>query len=172
MKNIKYLLLLLIISCSLPRIVYDYDTQEDFTKYKTFNFFSDAGEGLNEFDIRRIESSIENELLKLGFRLDSLPDFYINYTTKNKENLDSNNLGVGIGGSNGGIGISTGITIGTKKINQQLTIDFVSAKKDELFWQSISESLIKDNLKPDKKSAHYKNLISEMLSKFPPKKRK
>ncbi|MCH3881850.1 MULTISPECIES: DUF4136 domain-containing protein [Tenacibaculum] len=173
MKHLKYFLLLLIVACSSPKIVYDYDTQEDFTTYKTFNFFSDAGKGLNDFDIKRIESIIENTLNKQGLKLSETPDFYINYSAKEVEKEEDNNVGVGIGGGNGGfgIGVSTGISLGAEKILQQLTVDFVSAKEDQLFWQSISESLIKLKAKPEEKTKHYQSLLPKVFSEFPPKKK-
>lgn len=62
MKNFKYLLLLFIVACSSPRIVYDYDTDVNFKQYKTFNFFDDVGEGLNKFDVERITNEIKVNL--------------------------------------------------------------------------------------------------------------
>lgn len=173
MKHLKYLLLLVIVACSSPKIVYDYDTQEDFSKYKTFNFFSDAGKGLNDFDRKRIESVIESTLNKQGLKLSESPDFFINFSAQELEKEEDNNVGVGIGGGNGGfgIGVSTGISLGTEKILQQLTIDFVSAKEDQLFWQSISESLLKVKTTPEERTKRYQSLLPKVFSEFPPKKK-
>ena len=174
MKYLKVLLLFLIVACSSPKIVYDYDTQENFDQYKTFKFFEDAGNGLTDFDITRIKTAIENQLSKQGIKQDSVPDFFINFSTKERKENSRNTVGVGIGGGGGnvGFGISGGIPIGGKRINQQLTIDFVSAEEDQLFWQSISESLLKEKTKPEERTKHYQTLITKVFSTYPPKKKK
>ena len=48
MKNLCYLLLVVVFACAGPRVAYDYDTQKDFSKYKTYNYYPDLKTGLSD----------------------------------------------------------------------------------------------------------------------------
>lgn len=173
MKQLKYFLLFVVVACSSPKIVYDYDTELNFKQYKTFNFFEDVGEGMNKFDVERITKELKINLEKQGVRQAENPDFYVNVLSKVKRQPQRNSVGVSIGGGNGGFGygISGGVSIGGRKLNQQITIDFVDSKNDELIWQSISDTEIKENLKPTQRDAYYQKLVEKIIVGFPPKKK-
>ncbi len=171
MKQLKYFLLLLLLGCSSTKVIYDYDSKTNFKVFKTFNFFDDAGKGLNELDIKRITNELKNGLQKKGMKLSDTPDVYINIISEQAESVNRNTIGVGIGGGgNVGFGISGGIPIGAKKINQQLTIDFVDSTNDNLLWQGIANSKIKVNIGQEERLVHYKKVITEMLMNYPPNK--
>jgi hypothetical protein len=171
MKKLKYLLLILIVGCSSTKVVYDYDSKTNFDTYRTFNFFEDAGKGLNELDVKRITNELINRLQQKGMKLSDVPDIYINILSKESEVINRNTIGLGIGGGGSvGFGISGGIPIGSKKINQQLTIDFVESKKNELIWQGIADSEIKERTTPQERILHYKKVIEKMLASYPPEK--
>jgi len=172
MKYYKYFFLLVIIGCSSSKIAYDYDSQTDFNQYKTFNFFEDAGKGLNELDIKRVTYEITAALKAKGMQLTENPDMYINILSEERESLNRNTIGVGLGsgGRNVGFGISGGIPIESRKINQQLTIDFVESKYNQLIWQGISNSEIKEKTTPEERRVYYQKLIQKIMSNYPPKK--
>lgn len=171
MKKLKYFLLILLVSCSSTKVVYDYDSKIDFTVYKTFNFFEDAGKGLSELDVKRITNELFYKLQEKGMKLSDTPDVYINIVSKESEVANRNTIGLGIGGGGTvGFGISGGIPIGSKKMNQQLTIDFVESKNDELIWQGIAESEIKERTRPEERELHYKKVIEKVLVSYPPSK--
>ncbi|WP_299160816.1 DUF4136 domain-containing protein [uncultured Tenacibaculum sp.] len=171
MRYFKYLFLFVLISCSSTKVVYDYDSQTNFTAYKTFNFFEDAGKGLNELDVKRVTNELANKLQQKGMRLSETPDIYINVLSKQSKSERRNSIGVGIGGGgNVGFGISGGIPIGSRKVNQELIIDFVESKKDELIWQGIANSELKQRSTPEERVMHYSKVITEILKGYPPKK--
>ena len=171
MNKLKYLFLFLFISCSTSRVVYDYDSKTNFKKYKTFNFFEDAGKGLNELDIKRVTQIITENLNIKGMKISETPDFYVNFFSKERESANRNTIGVGIGGGgNIGFGISGGIPIGRKKINQILTIDFVEATSNELIWQSEINSEMNERASPNEKKTHYSQIVKKSFTKYPPKK--
>lgn len=150
----------------------DYDSKTDFSKYKNYGFFEDVGKGLNEFDVKRVVSTINLEMSNRGFTTDENPDFYINVISKLSENNNRNTIGIGVGsgGRNGGFGISGGIPIGTKKLNEEFTIEFVDSKTDELFWEGTLNSKVKEKRTPKEKVLHFKEIIKIILDKYPPKK--
>ncbi len=173
MKQLKYLFLFILMSCSSTKVVYDYDNKMDFTTYKTFNYFEDVGKGLNELDVKRITNELSEGLQQKGMRLSDTPDFYINIVSKDREAIRRNTIGVGIGGGgNVGFGISGGIPIGSRKINQEITVDFVESKTNNLIWNGIANSEIKERTTPEEKLAHYKKVVTEILKGYPPNKKK
>ncbi|MBA6155615.1 DUF4136 domain-containing protein [Tenacibaculum sp. S7007] len=173
MKYLKILFLFVLMSCSSTKVVYDYDSKMDFTTYKTFNYFEDVGKGLNELDVKRITNELSEGLQQKGMRLSDTPDFYINIVAKDREAIRRNTIGVGIGGGgNVGFGISGGIPIGSRKINQEITVDFVESKTNNLIWNGIANSEIKERTTPEERLAHYKKVIIEILKGFPPNKKK
>ena len=174
MKYYKYFFLLIIIGCASSKVVYDYDSQTDFSQYKTFNFFEDAGKGLNELDVKRVTYEITTALEAKGMRLAETPDLYINIMSNEQVSANRNRIGIGIGsgGRNVGFGISGGIPIESRKINQQVTIDFVESEKNQLIWQGIANSELNEKTSPEERRAYYQKLIQKILSNYPPKKEK
>ena len=173
MKKIKFLFLLLLMSCSTLKVITDYDSEINFNDFKTYNFFEDVGEGLNELDVKRVITSMNSELKLLGFKEAKTPDFYINVIAKFSEAQNNNTIGIGIGsgGRNGGFGISGGIPIGGKKLNEEFIIEFVNTKTDQVIWEGILNSKINEKRKLEEKELHFKEIIKKILEKYPPKKK-
>ncbi|WP_405562717.1 DUF4136 domain-containing protein [Polaribacter sp. Asnod6-C07] len=172
MKYIKFLFLFLLMSCSSSKVIADYDSEIDFNNFKTYNFFEDLGKGLNELDIKRVLSTLNTELNKKGLTQNDNPDFYINTIANYSEAQNSNSIGIGIGSGNrnGGFGISGGIPIGSKKLNEEFIIEFVNAKTNAIIWEGILNSTIKEKRETEEKELHFKNIISKILTQYPPKK--
>lgn len=168
MKNIKFILLLFLTGCSASKVITDYDSKVDFSKFKTFDFYEDNGENLNEFDVKRITNNIQEGLLESSLLQNDTPDFYIYFDTKTIENQNNNTLGIGIG--NRGIGISGGIPIGGKKLNEKLIIKFIDATTNDLFWEGSLSRTIQENRTPEKRELHLKGVVQGILKEFPPKK--
>lgn len=171
MKGVKILFLFLLMSCSSSKVISDYDSEIDFSNFKTYQFYSDIGKGLNEFDVKRVVSTLNTELHKKGLAQNDTPDFYINVIAKYSEAQNTNTIGIGIGSGNrnGGFGISGGIPIGSKKINEEFKIEFVNAKTDTIIWEGVLNSTVKEKRKPEEKEVHFKKIIKEILTKYPPK---
>ncbi|MGY0408260.1 MAG: DUF4136 domain-containing protein [Polaribacter sp.] len=172
--KIIFLFLFLLMCCSAPKVLYDYDSAINFTKFKSFHLFEDVGKGFNEFDVKRTISILETELTKTGLTKQESPDFFINFTSKVTEAQQRNSIGIGIGigggGRNSGFRISGGIPIGGKKLNERITIEFISAKTNQLFWQGSLVSTIKEKRKPEERKLYLQKVFQKILSGFPPKK--
>lgn len=171
----KQLLLLvataMLISCGAT-VNYDYDTQKDFSVYKTYDFFPEIDSGLSELDNFRVMKMTDSILQTNGFIKSESPDFLINFFAKEFISQSSTVIGVGVGGGghNGGVGVSGGIPVGGNQINQQLTLDFIDEKADKLIWQAVGNDVLKVKANSVKKDVYYFKLISKMLSGFPPNK--
>ena len=167
MKQIKYLFLFLLMSCSSSRVMTDYDAEIVFSDFKTYAFFKDVGKGLNDFDIKRVITVLNFELENKEFKEVGNPDFYINFSSKMSEAQNKNTIGIGIG--NGGFGISGGIPIGVKKLNEEFIIEFVNAETNEVIWEGVLNSIVKEQRKPEEKGTHFKEIIKKIFDNYPPK---
>ncbi len=166
------LVLLFFTGCASSKVLYDYDSQTDFKQYKTFNFFEDVGKGLSELDVKRITHEVQIALEAKGMELAENPALYVNIFSKESPSVNRNTIGVGIGssGRNVGFGISGGIPIESRKINQQLTIDFVESAENQLIWQGVAKSELKERISPEEKQLYFKKIVAKILSNYPPKK--
>ena len=114
---------------------------------------------------------MNTELNKIGIQESENPDFFINIISKITEATNSNTIGIGVGsgGRNGGFGISGGIPIGGKKLNEEFIVEFVDATNNTLFWEAILNSKINEKRKPEEKELHFQEIIKIILEKYPPK---
>ena len=170
MKNLKYIVLFILVGCSSSKVVYDYDVKTDFSKYKTYDYFEDVGNGLSELDVKRFIRAVNYRLDSLGINQNEKPDFYINIISEKSEIPgDYIGLGLGTGGRNVGVGASTGIAIGGKKFNETITVDFVDAD-NQLFWQGAITVKVREKIKPKDRVVLVERIINQILSNYPPKK--
>ncbi|MFT7442801.1 MAG: hypothetical protein ACI9Q3_001178 [Maribacter sp.] len=164
MKNLKYLFLFLLMGCSSSKVITDFDNTINFSDFKTFSFYEDVGQGLNELDVNRVTSAIKLEMKQRTFQEVENPDFFINVTSKISENPNKNLIGIGLG--NGGFGLSGGIPIGGKKLNEEFVIEFVNAKTDQVIWEGILNSTIKEKRTPEQKEFHFNEIIKKILDTY------
>jgi len=173
MKNLHFLLILFfLMSCAPIRVTYDYERTTDFSKYKTYNYYSDINSGLSELDTKRLFNALDASLQTKGFSLSETPDFFIDIKSSEYQENQNSTLGVGMGGTGRhvGGGVSIGIPIGQVNITRQIQFDFVDENKTGLFWQAVSESSFNPNGTPEQREADLKAVVSKVLDGFPPKK--
>ncbi|WNH13421.1 DUF4136 domain-containing protein [Thalassobellus suaedae] len=173
MKFIKTIILfLLVVSCAPIYVAYDYDRGTDFSKYQTYNYYSDMKTGLSEFDTNRLLDALDLKMKEKGFSLSDTPDFFIDIKSTEYQGVQRETVGIGVGGGgrNVGGGISIGLPIGQANINRQISIDFVDENKKQLFWQAISESSFNTNATPENREARLNAIVEKVLVKYPPKK--
>lgn len=170
MKSIKSLLLLLVVSCAPIYVNYDYEKGTDFSKYKTYNYYSDLETGLSELDTKRLLNALDVTLESKGMSLSENPDFFINIVSSEFEESQKSTVGVGVGGGgrNVGGGISIGLPIGQAKLNRQIVFEFVDENGIGLFWQAVSESSYNPNAQPEKREQRLSAIVQKVLEKYPP----
>ena len=154
-------------SCSTVRVVSDYDSHTNFSKYKTFAFYKPGIDKakISDLDKKRIMREIEANLTLKGMTISKKPDMLVSIFTKERERIDvyNNNYGYwgyGYGPWYGGTSVSSS-TEGT------LFIDFIDTDKNELFWQGIGVGdLVLSTV--EKKEARIKEIVTKILAQYPP----
>ena len=165
-----FIVSIFLISCGAAVSV-DYDPQTDFSKYKSYSFYPTLDSGLSELDDSRIIQITDSLMQERGFIKSETPQFYINFYAHERVSRSRNTVNVGVGGRgrNVGVGVSGGIPIESKKINQELTMDFIDVQNDDLVWQAVAEGEMKERTTPQQKEQYYTGAIQKILKKYPPK---
>lgn len=165
-----FVLSVFLISCGAT-VAVDYDTEADFSVYKSYNFYPTLDSGLSKLDDDRIIHITDSLMQDRGFIKSETPQLYINFYAHESVSPSKSTLGIGVGGGGGnvGVGVSGGIPIGGRVINQELIMDFIDVKNDNLVWQAVADGEIKDRSTPEKKEDYYVGVLQKMLKKYPPK---
>lgn len=163
--------LLILMSCSSAKVVTDFEDNTDFSNYKTYGFYQNVGNGLNELDVKRIIRTIDTTLQQKGLKFSDSPDFYIDFSSKKSDELPSTSLAIGFGnvGVNTAYGVSGGIPVGKKKVLEIIKIEFLTPDKEKLIWQAFLESKVKEKRTPQEKELYFQETILKILSEYPPK---
>ncbi|MCG9791283.1 DUF4136 domain-containing protein [Flavobacterium algicola] len=174
MKTLKLLplfLILILTSCTSVRVNADYDSQVDFTQFKTYAFHKNGVDKVqvSELDKRRILRAIDDEMTKKGYTKSDNPDMLINILTKERERLNVNQFnagwGYGWGWRNpmfmmGGNSFVNATTEGT------LYIDLIDAKKKELIWEGEGIGSLTENR--SRKEEQINEFVAKIIAQFPP----
>lgn len=170
MKPFYYILILTFVlgGCGAT-VVVDYDSRTDFSNYQSFDFYPDIDSGLSDLDNKRIIRIADSLLQESGFVRSDQPDFLINFYASEHLQNPRSTIGVGVGQSSRhtSIGVSGGIPVGGRVIAQQLTVDFVDRKKDQLFWKAEASGELKERATPEQKEKYYVDVVTKILKKYP-----
>jgi len=161
---------LLLVSCG-PTVGVDYDKEVNFSQYSTYNYFPTIKSGLNDLDDKRVIGVLDSLMQQRGFEKSETPQIYVNFYANEVVSNSRNTIGIGVGGGGGnvGVGVSGGIPIGGREINQQFTLDFIDATKDDLVWQAVIDGSYKEKANPQQKEAYYVAIMEKAIKKYPPK---
>ncbi|UAM96843.1 DUF4136 domain-containing protein [Polaribacter litorisediminis] len=174
MKKITLFLFgtILMMSCSGIKVATDYDSKVDFSQYKTFAFYRPGIDraDISDLDKKRVLRAIEFELVAQGFVKSDDPDLLISIFTKSRRKVNvqqNSNWGYGFGwGFNPWMGSMNNINV-NEYTEGTLFIDFIDKEKKELVWQGIGTGALKIENR-DKKEERIKLFVKEIISRFPP----
>ncbi len=171
MKYLKFtplLLLFVFTSCSTVRVVSDYDSVTDFTKYKTFAFYKPGIDKaqISDLDKKRIMREIEANLKAKGMTVSAEPDMLVSLFTKERERIDVYNNYYGYYGYGYGAWYGGGQSVSSTP-EGTLYIDLIDRSKNELVWQGIGKGdLVMSSV--EKKEARIKEIVTKILAQYPP----
>lgn len=174
MKKLAFITLLIItcISCNTQKVNVDYDRNVDFSQIRTYQIDESVSSGLNELDQKRLFDAIQQNLKFRGVRNAESSDIYLRispreYVSSNTNSSVGVGLGTGIGRVLGG-GISVGIPVTSKKLNQEYVVTMY--QNNSLIWEGILNLQMPLNASADVKQQSIEKGVSKLFKNYPPKK--
>ena len=179
MKNTILALMLFFVSAGyaapLPAS-FDYDTAADFEALKTFDWMPATGNAAgDELLVKRIKNSVDAQLQAKGRNISAdNPDFLISMELSG-QTVSGGSVGIGMSigipvGRAGSISIGGGKRKSRDKKEGTLVLEFVDAKTKSLVWSATVTEAVDPSATPEQKQKKIDEVISQMLSQFPPKK--
>jgi hypothetical protein len=173
------LALLAVAGCSTISVNHDYDTQADFTAYRTFAWMErDAGQPADAQQAqqnsglldRRIRSAVERELTERGMTAAAADqaDVHLVYHVGTEDKLQVTDWGYSYSNYYWGYG---GRQIDVYQYTQgTLIIDVVDNARDSLVWRGSGTKTIESRqLSPEEQQARIDQAVYEIMKSFPPK---
>ena len=173
--------LTLITGCSGIEVSQDYDIEVDFSKLKTFHWFSAVQKKTGDLRVdnplldSRIRKAVDSSLAQKGYQkiFKGTPDFYIGYNYSILKKIGSERVRTGIGFGFGGAGRGGMIGIGTgsdvKEYDEgMLVIDITGAANKKLLWRGTGTRRVYRHSDPAKITKEINENVEKILSQFPP----
>ncbi|MCH7963815.1 MAG: DUF4136 domain-containing protein [Bacteroidetes bacterium] len=172
-----------LIGCSSVKYTTDFDPTQDFGKYKTYRFANpsevDPDDYLTQYPLikKRVLAAIKEDFEAKGFQLteEGDPDFVVLLTAGSKERMQVTTTGgYGYGGWYGGYRGYGGYGYGGSTYvsyyeEGSLVIDIIDWQEKELSFRGVATgTLSKSEKTPEESQADIDELVTNILSKFPP----
>lgn len=163
-------------SCSSLKIGSDFDSQNDFTRYKTYNFTPESlNLGINSLNRDRLLRAIETEMAAKGFSKAENPDVLIDLHVKAEQKVDATatttpTYGYGRPWRYGyGGGFSTTQINYNEYIEGALFVNMVDAASEKMVWQGRATNTIDEDATPEKREKNINYAVKQVFTKYPPK---
>jgi hypothetical protein len=174
MRTGPLLLLLILGGCSTYTTNADYDTSVDFSKYRTWSWFTGprpSGPGSDQLIENRIRSSIEAELPLRGLAkgAEGATDLMVSFNLSIAQRIEvtPTTATVGYGWGHGYVGYSTGNDVRTYD-EGTLIIDLIDAKTKSLVWRGTAQATVYRDTTPDERTARVRGAVQAILDHYPP----
>ncbi len=179
-KRVLFLTLFLfgLFGCSSISVQSDYDPKIDFTKYKTYSWYTgkmpdDDALSKNPLAKKRIVATIDYFMDKKGYKkVDENPDFVIIVHAGVKEKMQVNQTGgygiYGYGRYGYGWGVPyTPVQTDVIYYNETtLVVDIADFQKKELVWRGAATGVVNGRVSDEELD----DIIQKILEDFPPRK--
>jgi len=169
-------LILVLAGCSSYTVLFDYDRQEDFSQYRSFDFLpapSDIRPETSSLVTNRIIAAVTRELEGKGLKQSAnSPDILIAIHTESQEKFNVTDWGYHYAPydyywrgdsywSGGGIDVHQ-YEEGT------LILDMVRADEKEMIWRGAASRALPYNPNPDKIDKIINEAVEKILENYPP----
>lgn len=161
--------------CSPYSISDDFDNSADFSKYKTWTWFTGtkpSGPGLDALNEARIKTALEAELPLRGLtRNDAAADLLVAYhaSVSQKIEVTPTTLSYGYGWGRGYAGMSYGNEVRTYD-EGTLIVDLLDAKTKALVWRGTARATVYRDADPEYRTERIRGAIQAILQRYPPEK--
>lgn len=174
MRRIFAVLALVAAGCGGPPLTIDtdYDTDTDFSKYKSFTWMQ--GSKPSEKDIdgltqQRIREAIEAELPKHGLKqAENGGDLAANYQISIQHKIKQSNASVGVGYGWGPAHIGVSKSPSREYDEGTLIFDLVDPKTKQLIWRGTAVGTVHPDASPEERKENIKKAVGHLLAEYPP----
>ena len=183
-KAILFLFIITILTnCSGLKVVSDKDDTEDFTQFKTFEYWGwaeNSDQVLNRFDKERIESSFAEEAKKRGMTKvesggDVIASLFVVGQAKTEQTAHTTTMGMGGRGGRGmrspgwgwGTAHSTTVINENQYVEGTIMIELFDQAEKKLIWQALGTKRISDD--PQKRERGIPKMVAAIMKKYPVK---
>ena len=164
--------------CSSLTVMFDYDQQEDFSKYHSFDFLplpQDIKQATSDLVIKRIIAATTRHMQAKGFEFTTnSPDLLIAIHTEAKDKFNVTNWGYHYAPYDiywRGHGYWYGSGIDVQQYEEgTLILDLVRADENEMIWRGAASRALPLNPSPDKLDKIVNEAVAKILENFPPTK--
>jgi len=169
-------------SAAAQDVRYNFDSSEDFSRFKTYKWVDVKGsDHANEITEKQIRQAIDTQLAAKGLqKTDSeTADLYIGLQTaigtEKQFNTYSTGWGYGPGWGGGWYGGGMGTTSTTGSTTTiyvgQLVLDMYDSAKKDLVWRGTASKTIDPKAKPEKQEKNINKAVAKLLKNYPPVKK-
>jgi len=166
------ILFLLFVSCGNRfGLHHDYDPEVHFESIETFAFSKEKIDNIatmNDLDKRRILRAIDSSLVKTGLDHSKTPNIVVDFSVKKiQNNYQSLQPTIGWGFNWGPLFWNTSQPM--QETRHVLTISIANHESKALIWEGSSFiPLGRHNNNPVKRNELFKNMVTRIMSKYPP----
>jgi hypothetical protein len=154
---------------------YNFDSQANFSKYKTYKWVDIKGaDKPDDLTDRQIRETLDAELMKKGLTKtdNDDADLFIGYqtaiTTEKQVNSFDTGWGYGPGWRYGGGGGMTTSTTSTLYVGA-LAVDMYDPSQKQLVWRGVVTKTLDQRAKPEKRQKNLQKATAKLLKNYPPK---
>lgn len=149
---------------------YNYDSDADFTKFKTYKWVEiPGGTQLDDLITKQLTTALEAELSKKGLvKTDSdTADLLVGYqaSTSTEKQINAYGNGFGMGPRWGG-GMATATT--STLVNGSIALDMYETASKHLVWRGVATKTLDPGAKPDKRQKTLEKGAEKLLKNYPP----
>jgi hypothetical protein len=152
----------------------DYDTERDFSAYRSFGLLPDppaTGNVRADSPLlqKRIREALSAQLTLQGYETSETPQLLVGYHASTTQKLDIRTVDSRYGYGHWRHGGTLGVETEVREYEEgALVIDIVDAKRNALLWRGIGRLRLRKNPNPEQVSERVRVVVAEILTRFPP----
>lgn len=180
MRKIVPILVILLFAASAwaQKVSYNFDSQADFSKYKTYRWEQHPDSAnIDQITQEQLKSALNAELATKGLTetADANPDLVMVYQValRNEKQLTSFSSGYGYGpgwgpGWYGGMGGGTTTATTSTITIGSVDLDMYDFAQKKLVWRGVATKTVDVNAKPNKRQKNLAKGAKKLLKNYPP----
>jgi len=180
MKNILFSFFILVtmlffIGCGPSiKVGYDYDTDKNFTSFRTFDFLTHPDNSqMNELALKRVKQALTRELSPKGMAPSTEnPDLLIAIHTNVRTKVQIASYGYYYAPYTvywSSYGYYGAYNIETREFKKgTLVLDFIDSKSKQMVWRGVGEGALPDVPRSDQIDKIVNKVVKEIMKKYPP----